>query len=335
MARKYRATMHNGRTHTSSGKSTGEVFSAKHNDRNYTAKNLNPEPERKNLYFIMDTDGTIISHPKVTFEEHEKRIYEQLFSDVLNAQNERHRKAGHASRVRTMDEVRTSPKTAPEETILQLGTREEYADPNLFVKAVNMWCSRMHAAYGSNWRLLDGAIHFDESTPHCHIRAVWVADSTISQSGALKALHFQAPDPNKPNDRYNNPKMSFTKASRDIWIDAAKEYGIGIEETPETPGKATLTKEEFIKEKVRAETAKLTAEKADLQEQVHELTIETNRLKSIIKRFKAMLNPIEHLVKKLANIMLSPNKSVLDDVLLDSKTADSIESLRQLEEEQI
>lgn len=333
MEKKIRATLHNGRTRAS-----GEVFSVKHNDRNCPKKNLNPEPERRNLYFIANTDGTINSHPTITFEEHEKKIYEQLFSKTLNAKNERHIKAGHASRVRSMDEYRTSPRTAPEETILQLGNREEYADPNSFIKAVNLWCTRMHAAYGSNWRLLDGAVHFDESTPHCHIRVVWTAQGPdgieVSQNKSLAELGFQRADLNAPQNRHNNAKMVFTQVSRDVWIEAAKECGISIEEIPETPGKSTLTKEEYIKEKVRAETAKLAEEKVELQQQVNTLAEETNRLKGVLQRLRSILSPIERLFEKLAKIKLGPNRSVLDDVL-DTTTVDSLEALREFDEERL
>lgn len=306
--------MHNGRVRAS-----GEAYSVHHNDRRFNterADNINPFPERKNKYFIVGADGSVDAHPNITFEEHEKRVYEALFTDSLSKQTERHLKAGHANRVRTMDEYRTAARTCPEETILQLGTREEHADPQMFIKAVNLWCKQMQNTFGSNWRLLDGALHFDEATPHCHIRVVWTAEGAdgleVSQNKALEELSIQRPCPDKPKDRHNNPKQTFTQLSRQMWISAAREYGIEIEEIPETPGKTTLTKEEFVKEKLRRETAELAAEKANLQEQTQELNRETERLQGIVGTLRGFLRSFGRLIDKLAQLVCMDGKSALE-----------------------
>ena len=170
---KVRATMHNGRGRNAKG------FKVRHNDRDFDtsrAEHINPEPERKNRYFIVEADGTVNNHPQISFETHEKRMYNHLFSETLSKQAERHIKSGHRERIRTPDQYRTAIRTCPEETILMLGTRECHADKQAFIKAVNRWCQQMQTAYGTHWRLLDGALHFDESTPHCHIRAVGTAE---------------------------------------------------------------------------------------------------------------------------------------------------------------
>ena len=127
MTEKMRITMHNGRT-----RANGEVFSAKHNDRNYNtqnATNINPEPEHKNQYFIVNAiTGEIDNSPSITFEEHEKRTYQILFSDALEAQNKRYLKKGNYDRIKTTEDLRLSARTAVEETILQLGRREYHPD---------------------------------------------------------------------------------------------------------------------------------------------------------------------------------------------------------------
>ena len=160
---KVRATMHNGRGRNSKG------FKVRHNDRDFDttrAEHISQTPERKNRYFIVEADGTVNNRPTISFETHEKQMYALLFSESLRKQTERHINGGHSERVRTMDEYRTAIRTCPEETILQLGTRDEHADPQAFIKAVNLWCQQMQATYGTNWRLLDGSLHFDESPPH-------------------------------------------------------------------------------------------------------------------------------------------------------------------------
>lgn len=343
MAIKVRATMHNGRTRAS-----GEAYCVKHNDRDFDithAEHINQAPERRNRYFIVGLDGSVSKCPEISFEEHEKQMYAALFSDSLGKQAQRHIKAGHRERVRTVEDYRTAARTCPEETILQLGTREEHANQQAFIKAVNLWCQQMQATYGTNWRLLDGALHFDESTPHCHIRAVWTAEGSdglqVSQTKALKELGIKRPDPEQPESKHNNAKMTFTQQSREIWIAAAREYGIEIEEIPEMPGKATRTKEEFIAQKVRKEIVELTeqrdqlraeatranSERTALREEVTGLQKTKGRLEAAIGRLREVLLPIQRLWEKLATYHITPDRTVLDDILSDAETTRAIQSL--------
>ena len=346
MAIRVRATMHNGRT-----RATGESYCVKHNDRDFNtrrAEHINPAPKQKNKYFIVGTDGIVNNHPEITFEEHEKRVYADLFSEALSKQAERYIKDGHAERVRSTEDYRTAPRTCPEETILQLGTREEHADPQAFIKAVNLWCQQMQATYGTHWRLLDGAVHFDESTIHCHIRQIYIVTGKeglqISQSKALKELGIQRPDPEKPESKHNNAKMTFTQQSRQIWIAAAREYGIEIEEIPETPGRATRTKEEYIAQKVRteivelskqrdqvrAEAARADSERATLCDEVAVLQQTKGLLVAAIERLKAVLKPIQRLWDKLATYHITSERTVLDDIIEDAHTAPALEAIQSL-----
>ena len=342
---KVRATMHNGRGRNSVG------FKVRHNDRDFDttrAEHINPAPERRNRYFIVEADGTVNSHPEISFETHEKRMYATLFSESLSKQTERHIKGGHSERVRTMDQYRTATRTCPEETILQLGTREEHADPQAFVKAVNLWCQQMQATYGTHWRLLDGSLHFDESTPHCHIRAVWVAEGKdglqVSENQALRALGIQRPNLEQPEGRHNCPKQTFTAQAREIWIAAAREYGIEIEDIPVMPGKATRTKEEYIAQKVRKEIVELTeqrdkiraeasqadSERAALREEVAGLQKTKGRLEAAVARLRKMLQPIQKLFERLATYHITPDRTVLDDILADSSTTPELDAIHSL-----
>ena len=345
MANKVRATMHNGRGQNSVG------FKVRHNDRDFDttrAEHINQKPERKNRYFIVEANGTVNNQPTISFETHEKRMYAALFSTSLSKQTERHIKGGHSERVRTMDQYRTATRTCPEETLLQLGTREEHADPQVFIKAVNRWCQLMQAAYGAHWRLLDGALHFDESTPHCHIRAVWTAEGKdglqVSENKALKALGIQRPDPEQPEGKHNCPKQTFTQQSRELWIAAAREFGIEIEDIPEMPGKVTRTKEEYIAQKIRAEIVKLTeqrdqaraevsqadSERATLRDEVADLQQTKGLLETAIERLRAVLKPIQRLWDKLATYHITPDRTVLDDIIDDANTAPALDTIQSI-----
>lgn len=342
---KVRATMHNGRGRNAKG------FKVRHNDRDFDtsrAEHINPEPERKNRYFIVEADGTVNNHPQISFETHEKRMYNHLFSETLSKQAERHIKSGHRERIRTPDQYRTAIRTCPEETILMLGTRECHANKQAFIKAVNRWCQQMQTAYGTHWRLLDGALHFDESTPHCHIRAVWTAEGKdglqVSENQALRALGIQRPDPEQPEGKHNCPKQTFTRQSRELWIAAAREFGIEIEDIPEMPGKATRTKEEYIAQKIRKEIVELAeqrdqirteasqaaSERTAIQKEVADLQQTKGLLETAIERLRAVLKPIQRLWDKLATYHITPDRTVLDDIIEDAHTAPVLEAIQSL-----
>ena len=337
--------MHNGRGRNAKG------FKVRHNDRDFDisrAEHINPEPERKNRYFIVEADGTVNNHPQISFETHEKRMYNHLFSETLSKQAERHIKSGHRERIRTPDQYRTAIRTCPEETILMLGTRECHADKQAFIKAVNRWCQQMQTAYGTHWRLLDGALHFDESTPHCHIRAVWTAEGKdglqVSENQALRVLGIQRPDPEQPEGKHNCPKQTFTRQSRELWIAAAREFGIEIEDIPEMPGKATRTKEEYIAQKIRKEIVELAeqrdqirteasqaaSERSAIQKEVAELQQTKGLLETAIERLRAVLKPIQRLWDKLATYHITPDRTVLDDIIEDAHTAPALEAIQSL-----
>jgi FtsZ-binding cell division protein ZapB len=337
--------MHNGRGRNAKG------FKVRHNDRDFDtsrAEHINPEPERKNRYFIVEADGTVNNHPQISFETHEKRMYNHLFSETLSKQAERHIKSGHRERIRTPDQYRTAIRTCPEETILMLGTRECHADKQAFIKAVNRWCQQMQTAYGTHWRLLDGALHFDESTPHCHIRAVWTAEGKdglqVSENQALRALGIQRPDPEQPEGKHNCPKQTFTRQSRELWIAAAREFGIEIEDIPEMPGKATRTKEEYIAQKIRKEIVELAeqrdqirteasqaaSERTAIQKEVADLQQTKGLLETAIERLRAVLKPIQRLWDKLATYHITPDRTVLDDIIEDAHTAPALEAIQSL-----
>lgn len=132
---------------------------------------------------------------------------------------------------------------------------------------------------------------------------------------ALKELAFERPDKSKPQDRHNNPKMAFTQAARDVWIAAARQYGIEIEEEPAEPGKTTLTREKYIADTIRAETTKLRAERQELQEQIEALTEERTRLSAVVRALKRIAAPFKSLVDKLARLVCIDGESALFHVM--------------------
>ena len=206
----------------------------------------------------------------------------------------------------------------------------------------------MQATYGTNWRLLDGALHFDESTPHCHIRAVWTAEGKdglqVSENQALRALGIQRPNLEQPEGRHNCPKQTFTQQAREIWIAAAREYGIEIEDIPQMPGKATRTKEEYIAQKIRKEIVELTeqrdqvrtevsqadSERTVIQDEITALKKTKGRLEAAIERIRQVLLPVQRLIEKLATYHITPDRTVLDDIIADAHAVPALDTIQSL-----
>ena len=120
-----KATRHNGR----SGKHG--TYDAKHNDRRFDVENsehIDTERTKMNVYWDCYQGYSLQSdkdeRARFTFTEIEKAYYVEKYSDHVDGQNERNRKARHYDRVKTIDAILENNKTCPEETLLQLGNMD-------------------------------------------------------------------------------------------------------------------------------------------------------------------------------------------------------------------
>ena len=143
----------------------------------------------------------------MTFEDAERKFYNNTFAAALDAQNARHIQRRQQSRVRTMDQYRTSYKTCPEETLYYVGSMKDGTVDaktlrDLVIAQVN-WETKTF----SSVQVLDVALHMDEGgAPHIHERKVWVAHDQdghlcVGQAAALKEMGIvtQAKKKNKHN----------------------------------------------------------------------------------------------------------------------------------------
>lgn len=324
-----RATMHTGRT-----RRDGAVYSVKHNDRNYDLKksdNVDPELVHKNRYLIVDENGCASAPDGVTFDQHEHDMYQRLFGASLEAQNERYRKKGNHNRVKTIDDYRSSPRTCPEEVIMQIGTKDDEIPKSVLTRAMNVWLSEMQTRYGSHVHLLDIAVHVDEPGGiHAHVR--WCYSKTgkdgleVSQRGALAELGIERPDPTKPENQHNNAKMVFTEQARALWLESIERSGgPDIMHVAKTPGKKTMTKEEYVAEKIRSEIVKLHTVKEQLQQETVTLAVEREQLHTevcILREEKTRLQRITdrlkascvRLFEKLARLVFADGRVALEHV---------------------
>lgn len=280
---KVRATRHNGR------KGSGGVFKAGHNDRTFNVENAEHiEPNRciQNVYWdcyqgfnIADETGKRPER-KFNFDEIEHAYYFRNFGDAVDAQNERHIQSRHKERCREIEDILKDPKICPEESVYQLGTKDGYEDPALFVQVASELFEEMGRRFGSNFQILDWALHMDEATPHIHERHVFFAKDDYGllfpkQDRACQELGFELPDPSKPSSKFNSRKMSFDAEVRKLYIEIAEKYGVTIEKVP-LEGRTHREKNDYIIAKQNEEIAKNT-------EILDELTLKISEVDTLIK----------------------------------------------------
>ena len=222
--------MHNAR----SGKSG--VFSPRHNDRSFNTEkdgHINSEKSDENFEWKIRKNA-------IDFEETEKEFYEKHFRKSLDRQNERYLKNRHKERIKTMDEYRKSRRYCPEETIYQVGSVGDSISEKELTEII-LEQLRWEKETFPQAKILDVAGHFDEATPHFHVRRVWVAHDdegleTVYQNRSLDEMGIQRPDPSKPVSATNNAKMTYTQRCREHLQELCKKRGLDIETEPRGDG---------------------------------------------------------------------------------------------------
>lgn len=236
-----RATIHNGRT----GKDG--AYNTKHNDRQFDIRNaehIDPERVKNNRYWNWT------GNPKMSFEDAEAAFYEQHIKQHLDAQNARYRAQRHAERAKTMDEYRKSPKTCPEEVILQIGKMGDTIPADMMARIIQEQINWEQQQF-PGVKVLDVALHMDEQgAPHIHERRAWVytdkdGNLAISQNKSLEQMGVELPNPNKPRGRFNNRKMTFSRICREHLLQICREHGLEIEDIPQEKSKSGRTLEDY------------------------------------------------------------------------------------------
>lgn len=201
---------------------------ARHNDRDFDlskAPHIDVSRMHNNILYNIYNDSSM------SFRDVEKRYYEEHYRARLDKMNEKAKAAGHRERIQTMNTF--MKKHLPEEVLIQIGGMHDNIDPDIFKSCVNEFIKDMQERGGDNCHILDYAIHFDEATPHCHIRRVWdfindEGDLEPGKNGAMKELGIELPDPNAPESRNNYRGMIYDSQTRERWIDIAEEHGFTI-----------------------------------------------------------------------------------------------------------
>lgn len=200
---------------------------ANHNDRSFDidkAHHINPDKSDYNVYWRCYEDAS-------SNEEAEQWFYKAHFSAYLEEKNQRYINNGHGEKTQNMDELRTSKRYEPEETIYQIGrmgdihTDEQIEEFERCLEKYLEW----HDTHFSNIKILDYSIHYDEASPHVHIRQVYVAHDKNgnlmpNKNKALQEMGIERPEPDQPESRYNNRKVTYTAMCRSAAIQLASIY---------------------------------------------------------------------------------------------------------------
>lgn len=281
---KVRATAHRGR------RGKNGVYTPRHNDRDFDvsqSEHIDAASSNQNIYWHWYKKG----HPNWTFEDAEKHFYENYFSKFLKGKNDRYRKGRHPERVQTMNDYRKSPRSCPEEMIIQLGKRDQDRPSSetlwRIMNAYEKWEHNAFTKTNAKVVSLNVALHRDEpdAADHIHRRQVymWLNENgewEVNQEKTLEALGIERPNPEKKKGRYNNRKQTYTKICRDKFIEIAKGYGVDIETEPREPGKSGLDLMEFKTQKIAEKLQSVKAELAEFEK----------KLKGVEKRMEVLLN---------------------------------------------
>ena len=111
-----------------------------------------------------------------------KKLYYKLhYTNFTEKQNERNAKIRHTERNRSTEDLLTSKKTCPEESIYQLGTLESHASPKELFQIATEFMDEFHERFGKHVHILDWALHLDEGTPHIHERHVFDCENKYGE----------------------------------------------------------------------------------------------------------------------------------------------------------
>lgn len=320
MGKKTKATYHSGRT-TKGGK----VFNANHNTYKKTRdgqNHINHDRTEENILYRIENNKL---KPCKSYDciEFEKRRYKELFSDSLEAKNERYIKQRHKERCRDIESLYRDPKKCPFEMILQIGKADDsltFEEKAELSKRVNIdFIREMHKRYGANFVPLDLSGHYDEISPHWHYRAVFVYQGKDglepNQSKALESMGIERPDKTKPIGKYNNPLMTFTEEARTLYYEICERYSLEIDREVKNPSqkhKETLEhKCEMLEKEVQEKDLALEEMKIQLQSITREADKEAERYKeNKIQAEKEEIRAINNaeLAEKLAKKKVKQNK---------------------------
>ena len=286
MAKMMKATIRNGRA-TASGK----VYNANHNTRAATRaqeRHIDHERTEQNINFQFTNDGQIIRCGSFDAKAFELERYEHLYGEGQRAKNDRYTADGHPERCKTIQDIYASKRTAPMETIVQLGSRDTDIDPEerkkKLIAATFQLIDSLRQRWGENFHILDISIHLDESVIHAHIRSTFSAVDKFgyqvpNQAQAFEAMGIQRPDPTAKEGKYNCPLITFSELIRQEFYDLCERQGVVIDREVRNPSQKHLSVLEYKCQQLEAVTAQQTQAIEATRAEIEEVRAERDTLR--------------------------------------------------------
>ena len=272
MAIKMKATVRNGRATTN-----GIVYNANHNTRAETRaqeRHIDHSRTEQNINLQFTAEGKVRRCKSFDAKAFELSRYEQLYGPGQEAKNARYREDGHPERCKSVADIYASRRTAPLETILQIGSRDTDIDPQerkeKLMGAAAELIDGLQKRWGDNLHLLDLAIHLDEEVCHCHLRMTFSAldkfgQRVPNQAQAFEAMGIQRPDPTAKEGKYNCPLITFSELIRQEFYDLCEKRGIVIDREVKTPSQKHLSVLEYKCKRMEEVVDILTTQKQELE----------------------------------------------------------------------
>ena len=272
MAKKMKATVRNGRA-TASGK----VYNANHNTKTETRnqeRHIDHSRTDQNINLQFTAEGRVRRCGSFDAKAFELSRYEELYGTGQEAKNARYIADGHPERCKSVADIYASRRTAPLETIIQLGSRDTDIDSQerkeKLMAATAELIDSLQKRWGDNLHLLDLAIHLDEGVAHCHLRMTFSAldkfgQRVPNQSQAFEAMGIQRPDPTAKEGKYNCPLITFSEIIRTQFYDLCEKRGIVIDREVKNPSQKHLSVLEYKCKKMEEVVDILTTQKKELE----------------------------------------------------------------------
>ena len=299
-----KATMRNGRK-----RNGGQTYNSNHNTMECVrAKqpHIDQERMRMNYYFKFDEKHNVqtIKGGQGGFDskKHEKKIYEKLYAEGLEARNQRYIKNRNKKRCREIKDLYADKKTAPLETIFQVGRLSTEMDPkergSILLRAWRDYTKELMEQFGDYVKMLDSSYHADEQVPHLHSRMTLCAPDEHgyimpNQGKALELMGFKRPDQAKKQDRHNNPLVAFTNHCRERFYYHCERYGIEIDREVTSHSRRQYEMEQYRMDQMKQENAKAQAELETTREKLkkEEELLTISRKKNVRVREYGTLEP--------------------------------------------
>ena len=273
MAIKMKATVRNGRA-----TANGIVYNANHNTRAETRaqeRHIDHERTEQNINLQFTAEGKVRRCGSFDAKAFELSRYEQLYGPGQEAKNARYIADGHPERCKSGADIYASRRTAPLETILQIGSRDTEIDPKerreMLMGAAAELIANMQNRWGDNIQFLTLSLHQDEAgADHIHARMTFCALDKFNQivpnqAQAFEAMGIQRPDPTAKEGKYNCPLITFSELIRQEFYDLCEKRGIVIDREVKNPSQKHLSVLEYKCKRMEEVVDILTTQKKELE----------------------------------------------------------------------